>query len=185
MRYDTGEPCEPPASQARTAAGQARPRRKQVKKPMTIGSTTIIPLKGRQGGEGIRYALEDEISDRDEAEASEDDMDDEEEDVNGVKEEDATEKFALKQPCILIFDSLKGSSKHRTLQTLREYLTCEWRKKQVTSGREDRVFTKQNMLGMQPTVRQQPNFSDCGIYLLQYVESFFRDPINDYTHPIK
>merc|ERR1719234_1124941 len=29
VRYDTGERCEPPASQARTAAGQARPRRKQ------------------------------------------------------------------------------------------------------------------------------------------------------------
>jgi hypothetical protein len=33
-------------------------------------------------------------------------------------------------------------------------------------------------------VQQQPNFSDCGIYLLQYVESFFRTPISDYTLPI-
>jgi Ulp1 family protease len=33
-------------------------------------------------------------------------------------------------------------------------------------------------------VQQQPNFSDCGIYLLQYVESFFRNPITDYTLPI-
>ena len=33
-------------------------------------------------------------------------------------------------------------------------------------------------------MQQQPNFSDCGIYLLQYVESFFRNPITDYTLPI-
>jgi len=33
-------------------------------------------------------------------------------------------------------------------------------------------------------VQQQPNFSDCGIYLLQYVESSFRTPISDYTLPI-
>lgn len=33
-------------------------------------------------------------------------------------------------------------------------------------------------------VQQQPNFSDCGIYLLQYVESFFKSPILDYTLPI-
>ena len=34
-------------------------------------------------------------------------------------------------------------------------------------------------------MQQQPNFSDCGIYLLQYVESFFKDPITDYSLPIK
>ncbi|MFO0002961.1 MAG: Ulp1 family isopeptidase, partial [bacterium] len=33
-------------------------------------------------------------------------------------------------------------------------------------------------------MQQQPNFSDCGIYLLQYVESSFRTPISDYTLPI-
>ncbi len=31
-------------------------------------------------------------------------------------------------------------------------------------------------------MQQQPYFSDCGIYLLQYVESF-RTPISDYTLP--
>ncbi len=47
-----------------------------------------------------------------------------------------------------------------------------------------REFTKLNMPGCSPKVQQQPNFSDCGIYLLQYVESFFKTPILDYTLPI-
>lgn len=34
-------------------------------------------------------------------------------------------------------------------------------------------------------VPQQNNFTDCGLYLLQYVEQFFADPVRDYTIPIK
>ena len=35
-----------------------------------------------------------------------------------------------------------------------------------------------------PSIPQQPNFTDCGIYLLQYVEAFFKSPIMDFTLPI-
>ena len=55
----------------------------------------------------------------------------------------------------------------------------------VTQGKEERAFNKDTMPGGCPKVQQQPNFSDCGIYLLQYVESFFKDPIKDYTLPIR
>ena len=55
----------------------------------------------------------------------------------------------------------------------------------VPAGQEVRRFDTSLMPGSQPTVQQQPNFSDCGIYLLQYIESFFRDPIGDYNLPIK
>jgi len=55
----------------------------------------------------------------------------------------------------------------------------------VPAGKEPRKFDNTVMPGSQPTVQQQPNFSDCGIYLLQYIESFFRDPIADYNFPIK
>ena len=157
------------------------------KKPLTIGSTTIIPLKGRgQGEDNIRYTLEEEMSDRDEAEASDEDMDDEAEDENGSKklEEGTVAKTAVRQPCILTFDSLTGGSKARTHQTLREYLSCEWKRKMVPSGAEEKVFTKETIIGHCPKVQQQPNSWDCGIYFLQYVESFFRDPIGDYSLPI-
>lgn len=32
---------------------------------------------------------------------------------------------------------------------------------------------------------QQNNFTDCGVFLLQYVEQFFKDPIKDFRIPIK
>merc|ERR1719237_1040632 len=92
---------------------------------------------------------------------------------------------AVRRPCILIFDSLKGGSKARTCQTLRDYLSCEWKAKMVPSGKEEKKFDNALMPGSQPTVQQQPNFSDCGIYLLQYIQSFFRDPISDYNFPIR
>ena len=68
-------------------------------------------------------------------------------------------------------------------QTLRDYLACEWRER-MQDQEGPREFTKLNMPGCSPKVQQQPNFSDCGIYLLQYVESFFKTPIHDYTLPI-
>jgi len=186
VRADDLTPCETPPGQARNRS-RMKKKNSNSKKPLTIGSTTIIPLKGRgQGEDSIRYTLEDEMSDRDEAEASDEDMDDEADDENGSKklEEEIKAKIAVRQPCILTFDSLTGGSKARTHQTLREYLSCEWKNKMVPSGAEEKVFAKDNMAGGCPKVQQQPNFSDCGIYLLQYVESFFRDPIQDYSLPI-
>ena len=41
------------------------------------------------------------------------------------------------------------------------------------------------MKGCCPKVPQQPNFSDCGLFLLQYVESLFKSPIKDFSLPIK
>ena len=36
-----------------------------------------------------------------------------------------------------------------------------------------RTFDKDGIRGANPRVPQQTNYSDCGIYILQYVESFF------------
>jgi len=249
VRVEDGQPCEPPASQT-SRVKKKKPKKKQI----TIGSTTIIPIKGRD--QDIRLTFDDD-SDRDEAEASEDDMEDEPEDGEDRKREDehnspgnagpgnvsanasgnamaagqgskqttpppqgqndtvvgASSDTAgdnggawqhtntaggsmaggsggavggIKQPCILIFDSLAGGSKARTCQTLREYLSCEWKERMVgQEGREARVFDSKSMPGNSPKVQQQPNFSDCGIYLLQYVESFFKAPIQDYSLPIR
>ena len=92
---------------------------------------------------------------------------------------------SLQRPCILIFDSLKGGSKARTFQTLRDYLTCEWRSKMVPNGWKERKFDKALMPSSQPEVQQQQNLSDCGIFLLLYIQSFFHDPISDYNFPIR
>lgn len=49
------------------------------------------------------------------------------------------------------------------------YLEVEW---EVRKGTQ-RSFGKDVMKGSSPRVPQQDNFSDCGVYVLQYVESFF------------
>ena len=53
------------------------------------------------------------------------------------------------------------------------------------SGSETLVQTLKSTHALLIQVQQQPNFSDCGIYLLQYVESFFKAPIQDYSLPIR
>lgn len=73
--------------------------------------------------------------------------------------------------CILVFDSLAGASRSRVVATLRDYLTCEYRAKIKVPA--DHVFDRFNMQGHNVKVPQQTNFTDCGLYLLQYVESFF------------
>lgn len=76
------------------------------------------------------------------------------------------------RPCILIFDSLAGASRNRVVATLRDYLTCEYRAKirEITNH----TFNKFNIPGHNVKVPQQTNFTDCGLYLLQYVEHFFK-----------
>lgn len=41
------------------------------------------------------------------------------------------------------------------------------------------------MAGNLVKVPQQNNFTDCGLFLLQYVEQFFKTPIPDFRVPIK
>ncbi|XP_062293548.1 sentrin-specific protease 6 isoform X1 [Scomber scombrus] len=85
-----------------------------------------------------------------------------------------------KQPCILIMDSLRGPGRSTVVKTLREYLEVEW---EVRKGTQ-RSFGKDVMKGSSPRVPQQDNFSDCGVYILQYVESFFENPIPSFHLPV-
>lgn len=87
------------------------------------------------------------------------------------------------RPCILIFDSLAGVSRSRVVATLRDYLNCEYRVKMPDSAVH--TFTKDTIPGHSVKVPQQNNFTDCGLFLLQYVEQFFAEPIADYHIPIK
>ncbi|XP_075583878.1 sentrin-specific protease 7 isoform X2 [Pelecanus crispus] len=86
-----------------------------------------------------------------------------------------------KRPCILILDSLKAGSVQKTVQVLREYLEAEWEAKRKTY----REFNKSTMLDLYPRVPKQDNSSDCGVYLLQYVESFFQNPIVNFEQPLQ
>jgi Ulp1 family protease len=53
------------------------------------------------------------------------------------------------------------------------YLQVEWdTKKKETDGA--RVFNKNSVRGSTVKVPQQNNFSDCGVFVLHYAESFFK-----------
>ncbi|KAK2579020.1 hypothetical protein KPH14_002814 [Odynerus spinipes] len=153
---------------------------------VTIGSTTITPVTTT-----ITIDQGDDGSERDEAEGDDEEMemdsDDEEEpegqenDKNQETDQAVPQKDTVKVPCILIFDSLAGASRCRVVATLRDYLSCE----HVAKMGIEKTFSKDTIKGASPKVPQQSNFTDCGLYVLQYVESFFKDPIKDYTLPIK
>ncbi|BES92990.1 Ulp1 protease family, C-terminal catalytic domain [Nesidiocoris tenuis] len=90
----------------------------------------------------------------------------------------------IKQPCILIFDSLIGGSRAKVCATLREFMQIEYNvKHRATKGRRD--FTADSFRASVVKVPQQTNFTDCGLYLLQFAETFFQKPIRDYRMPIK
>ncbi|KAL5338078.1 hypothetical protein BJX70DRAFT_398987 [Aspergillus crustosus] len=80
------------------------------------------------------------------------------------------QRFDFNQPIIITFDSL-NMGRSPTISTLREYLFAEAKAKR---GIEiDKAIIK----GMTAKeIPQQPNFSDCGLYLLAYVEKFVQDP---------
>ncbi|KTG06893.1 hypothetical protein cypCar_00012643, partial [Cyprinus carpio] len=89
--------------------------------------------------------------------------------------------IVCKRPCILIMDSLKLSVHERIFKLLREYLQVEWETKR--GGYRD--FSADHMVGSHCAVPLQDNSSDCGLYLLQYAESFLKDPVVDFELPLR
>lgn len=75
----------------------------------------------------------------------------------------------LRRPCILIFDSL-GGEQESSVNILREYLTCEYAAKM----QNHRVFDTSNTPGHSVRVPIQPNLNDCGLFVLQNIEQFFK-----------
>ncbi|XP_012346759.1 uncharacterized protein LOC100866704 isoform X3 [Apis florea] len=162
---------------------------KEVKlQTVTIGSTTLKPVTTT-----VTIDQGDDGSERDEAEGDDEEMEMDSEDDDELETTEnknlspkteqnvSQEKDTVKIPCILIFDSLAGASRARVVATLRDYLSCEY----VAKMGCEKVFSKDTIKGASLKVPQQSNFTDCGLYVLQYVESFFKNPIKDYTLPIK
>ncbi|GFT54544.1 hypothetical protein NPIL_694852 [Nephila pilipes] len=89
-------------------------------------------------------------------------------------------KQRKEMPCICIFDSLSGPNRWRIPATLRDYLEMEWKMKKGTR----KAFNRDTMQGFIMKCPQQTNYSDCGMYLLQFVESFFENPIPYFGNPM-
>ncbi|XP_013876170.1 sentrin-specific protease 7b isoform X2 [Austrofundulus limnaeus] len=86
-----------------------------------------------------------------------------------------------KRPCILVMDSLKLSYHNNVCRLIRDYLQVEWEVRR----KSPRHFTSDNMRSCSCRVPQQDNSSDCGVYLLQYVESFLQNPVVDFDLPLQ
>jgi len=87
-----------------------------------------------------------------------------------TKKGKAGPKLSPSQPTIVTFDSL-DQGRSPTIRALREYI-C----KEATSKRGIEVDPTA-IKGMRARqIPLQPNYSDCGLYLLAYVEKFVQDP---------
>ena len=82
---------------------------------------------------------------------------------------------------MIVMDSLEDGLKNTICTNLRSYLGMEWKAKMKTF----KEFTPANMPAFCPNVPQQTNLTDCGLFLLQYVESFYEDPLTSYQAPLR
>nr|CDS22080.1 sentrin specific protease 7 [Echinococcus granulosus] len=83
-------------------------------------------------------------------------------------------------PCILLFDSISAQQRIGNLHIIRNYLQAEWDvRRRERDG--DMLFNKDTVRGFSPRVPGQSNLVDCGIFLLHYVEMFFKRPLKSYT----
>ena len=77
---------------------------------------------------------------------------------------------------MIVLDSV-GGRKNTAVKNIRRYLACEWNKKKC-AGAELLTNLEQmgkNMQKIRPNKPEQENNSDCGIFLLQYVETVFKN----------
>ncbi|XP_057677711.1 sentrin-specific protease 7-like isoform X2 [Corythoichthys intestinalis] len=95
-------------------------------------------------------------------------------------EQGCMREFTLTRPCILVMDSLQVQQHENISKLLRDYLQVEWEERRG----QHRVFNSKSMCSFSCRVAQQDNSSDCGLYLLQYVESFFQNPVVHFDLPL-
>jgi len=84
------------------------------------------------------------------------------------------ERAMLGEPFIIVLDSM-GGTKDSAVRNIRQYLACEWTKKKCggDSDTEEYSFSGAEMRTVRPMKPEQENYSDCGIFLLHYVEKVF------------
>ncbi|XP_057373751.1 sentrin-specific protease 6-like [Daphnia carinata] len=151
-----------------------------------IGNTTITPLSSNSKTAESAQVTLSVNSERDEAESDD-------EDILFPQDSNPVENCMkitepIKQPCILFFDSLAGSTHNRVATILREYLTVEYQVKRGTPVENSKarvdacnLFSKKTMISACLDVPQQNNSYDCGVFVLQYAEYFMQNPFLDYN----
>ena len=95
-------------------------------------------------------------------------------------------KARAKSPAIVIFDSFRVESKTRVAATLREFLQIEYSHKKGSNGAsaQRKTFNMNTIPTIDAAVPQQRNYSDCGLYVLQYIESYFAHRASKMSFPL-
>ncbi|KNG46101.1 ulp1 protease family protein [Stemphylium lycopersici] len=76
------------------------------------------------------------------------------------------------QPVIVVLDSLGGSARSGAVRALKDWVAAEGEKKRGMEA----VITEKGYYPRNTQIPMQHNWSDCGVYLLGYVEKFFQNP---------
>ena len=92
-------------------------------------------------------------------------------------------KTVEKLACILIFDSL-AIKRNDVITNLRLYLQAEWNARYKSRGQYT-CSSSNKLVGHHPILPIQPNSSDCGLFVMQYAESFFTKSLHDFAFPVK
>jgi len=90
------------------------------------------------------------------------------------------ERVTKGEPFIIVLDSM-GGTKNAAVSNIRQYLAQEWRTRKVELAdgeelpeyQELPTFSSKEMRVLRPSKPEQNNYSDCGLFLLYYVEKIF------------
>jgi len=75
------------------------------------------------------------------------------------------------EPFMIVLDSM-GGNKTAAVSNIRHYLAAEWKAK-MCGDEEEFEFSSKEMRTVRPSKPEQENYTDCGIYLLHYIEKMF------------
>lgn len=80
-------------------------------------------------------------------------------------------KYPPQEPIIIILDSL-GLAHPRTVRALKDYILEEGKAKRSMEA----IITQNAFYVRGPHIPMQPNYTDCGVYLLGYLQKFLSEP---------
>ncbi|EUC46741.1 hypothetical protein COCMIDRAFT_91958 [Bipolaris oryzae ATCC 44560] len=83
------------------------------------------------------------------------------------------------QPVVVVLDSLGGIARSGAVRTLKDWIAAEGKSKRGMEAviKENGYYPKGSQIPM------QNNWTDCGVYLLGYIEKFFQNP-DEFMHKL-